>query len=445
MKIGFIGKNEELYEEIIKSLPEHIGIIHAESFDKLINEELNIIFTDEEIKNFEEIKEVLARYPYTLFVKIGEDEGEIFDFKIEDNEIKEIVSKVKKIIKEFENDKSSVYTTYLIKLFSRLGIIGRSSGMLEVYKLVDKVAELSLTVLLLGESGTGKELFAKAIHRLSRRREKPFVAINCGAIPENLLEDELFGHVKGAFTGAISDKPGKFEVANGGTLFLDEISTMTPALQVKLLRVLQEKEVERIGENKVRKVDVRVIAATNENLESLIKKGEFREDLYFRLNVFPIKIPPLRERREDIPILATYILRTFCNEEGIGEKRFSLTALRILEAYDYPGNVRELENIVKRSAVMAVKRDVILPEDLPEEVKKVKLDDTSKELILNEEASSLTGYVQTIEKKLILQTLEKTNWNKKKAAELLKIKRTTLLEKIKKYGLEKKDEKNSHS
>ncbi len=442
MKIAFLGSNEELYEKIIKKLPEHIGVGFAKTVSELSEEDFNIVFTDETFKDREEFENFFLMHPYTLFVRIGDDKGSsFFDLEIEAEDPDSIAKEVKKLVKEFENDNSSVYTTYLIKLFTSLGIIGRSPEMLEVYRLAHRVSELSITVLLLGESGTGKELFAKAIHRLSKRKDKPFIAINCGAIPENLLEDELFGHTKGAFTGAISDKPGKFEVADGGTLFLDEISTMTPALQVKLLRVLQEKEVERIGENRVRKVDVRVIAATNENLEKLIKDGKFREDLYYRINVFPIRIPPLRERREDIPLLATHILRNFCKEESLSEKRFSLTALKILQGYDFPGNVRELENIVKRAAVLSAKRDIILPEDLPQEVKAVKLEDeTGFNFSLHESSQSLTGYVQNIEKKLILQTLEKTGWNKKKAAELLNIKRTTLLEKIKKYGLERKDD-----
>ncbi len=442
MKIAFIGENEAVYEKIIKGLPDHISILHKNSFyDIVYNDEadINVIFTDEEIKDEKVLNELIENFPYTLLIKLGESKFENnYDYTIKEKEPSEVLKEIKKIIKELESDSSSIYSSHLIRLFERHGIIGRSEKIIEVYKLVDKVSNLSITVLLEGESGTGKELFAKVIHKLSLRKDKPFVAIHCGAIPENLLEDELFGHKKGAFTGAINDREGKFELAHGGTIFLDEISTMSPALQVKLLRVLQEKEVERIGENSVRKVDVRVIAATNVKLENMIKEGKFREDLYYRLNVFPIIIPPLRERKDDIPVLATHILRKFCKDEGIPEKRFSLTSLKLLQGYNFPGNVRELENTVKRAAILSGRREVILPEDLPPEVKAIRLEESSKVTSEDDkEANSLTGYVQNIEKKLILQTLEKTGWNKKRAAELLNIKRTTLLEKIKKYGIDR--------
>lgn len=243
-------------------------------------------------------------------------------------------------------------------------MIGRSPVMQEVYKSIGKVADSNVTVLILGESGTGKELVARAIHRNSRRHQGPFVKINCAAIPENLLESELFGYEKGAFTGALTRKLGKFELAHRGTIFLDEISEIKPATQAKLLRVLQEKEFERVGGTDTIKVDVRILAATNKNLEEMVREGLFREDLYFRLNVVSIVLPPLRERREDIPLLVDHFLKKYASELQKEIKGFSPEALKLLKEYDWPGNVRELRNVCERAVVMAA-GPVILPEDLP--------------------------------------------------------------------------------
>jgi Nif-specific regulatory protein len=232
-------------------------------------------------------------------------------------------------------------------------IVGTGAAMQDVYRLVRLAAPRAANILLVGETGTGKELIAKAVHKLSRRADGPFIRVNCGALHENLLESELFGHIKGAFTGAIENKPGRFEAAHGGTIFLDEINSTTPKLQVKLLRVLQEREFERVGESRTIRVDVRVIAATNASLEDLVATGEFREDLYYRLNVIPIVLPPLRERRDDIPLLAQFFIRRYAEQHRVVVPDLAPAVIEGLKAHDWPGNVRELENTLERLIVLA--------------------------------------------------------------------------------------------
>ncbi len=311
-------------------------------------------------------------------------------------------------------------------------IIGRSEKMVDVSRLIQKVAQSDTTVLLLGESGTGKELFARAIHNLSPRKSRPFVAINCAAIPSELLENELFGSERGAFTGAVARKMGKFEIAEGGTVFLDEIGDMSPALQSKLLRVLQEKTFERLGGTKLIAVDVRVIAASNVDLKEAIDKKTFREDLYYRLSVFPIKIPPLRERREDIPNLTNHFIRKFCLEMKKPVKSLSQDALGILDRYHWPGNVRELENTIERAIILCEGKK-ITPEHLAIRIP------TTAEIRLREGAGlkEVSQFAQMeAERGMIVRVLTQTRGNKRKAAEILKIDYTTLFEKIKKYNLQ---------
>lgn len=326
-----------------------------------------------------------------------------------------------------------------VNQFRELGIIANSLEMAEVFRDVQKIAVANSTVLLYGESGTGKELIARSIHALSPRRAHPFVAVNTGAIPDNLLEDELFGHVRGAFTSAVRDRKGKFEFAEKGTIFLDEISTMSPALQVKLLRVLQERTFERIGDNRTIRVDVRVVTATNQDLGEMVKKGEFRSDLFFRLNVIPLTVPPLRRRRGDIPILANYFLHKFCHENNLPGKTVTLPALRILQAYSWPGNVRELENLMERLVVLNPDLRFIGHEEIPAEIKGAP--DVREEpgsagvpTEISAEGIMLPEILQEVERKLILKSLEKTGWNKQQAAKLLGIKRTTLIEKMRKIN-----------
>jgi len=313
-------------------------------------------------------------------------------------------------------------------------IVGNNEKMQELFRLVEKVANTSSTVLITGESGTGKELIARALHYNSDRREKPLVSVNCGAIPETLLEDELFGHVKGAFTGAIKDRLGRFEQANHGTLFLDEIGTMPPALQVKLLRVLQERSFERVGGTRTVNVDVRVITATSVNLEEAVQQGQFREDLYYRLNVIPARLPPLRERKDDIPMLAAHFLRKYCDEQGMALKTVSQSAIRQMMAYDWKGNVRQLENAIERAVTLSGESETILPADLPPEVRDTPDDGLLGSYDVPEEGINLAEVLATLERRLIRQSLKRAGGNKKKAAELLQVKRTTLVEKIKRIN-----------
>ena len=311
-------------------------------------------------------------------------------------------------------------------------IIGQHKKMLEIFDLIRKVAYTSTNVLITGESGTGKELIARSIHRQGNRRESPFVAINCAAIPSELMESELFGHEKGAFTGAHTRTIGKFEYANGGTLFLDEISTLRPDLQAKLLRVLQEREIERIGSNRPIKIDIRVIAATNTNLEDAVSKGTFRQDLYFRLNVVPIPIPPLRERRDDISLLARYFLNKFNNAFNKKVAGFSGKALDALTRYYWPGNIRELENLVERMLVLSSSHEPMDLKDIPLEILMHAGEDVSG---LDSRKGGLFEIRDDFEKRIILNVLEATRWNQTEAAKVLKINRNTLLQKAKQLGI----------
>lgn len=313
--------------------------------------------------------------------------------------------------------------------YSIENVIGQSDRMQEVFEAVHRVSPSKATVLMRGESGTGKELIAKAIHYMSPRSKGPFVKFNCASIPEGLLESELFGHEKGAFTGAVASRSGKFELANKGTIFLDEIGDLPIALQPKILRVLQEKEFEKVGSEKTVKVDVRIIAATSRNLENLVSHGRYREDLYYRLNVIPLFLPPLRERGEDIPILIDYFLKKF-NEENNRSVSLDKGALQVFLNYNWPGNVRELENTLERLVIMSGS-DRISASDLP-----VSL--SIKQVKSPGRAASLTANVEEIEKSNILDALEKTGWVQAKAAKMLGITPRQIGYKIKKYGLEEK-------
>ncbi len=327
----------------------------------------------------------------------------------------------------------------LLSRYSSDRIVGQSEQIKKVFELVNKVAHTDSTVLITGESGTGKELIAHAIHYASGRKSKPFVPINCAAIPEELLESELFGHEKGAFTHAIRTRIGRFELANKGTIFLDEIGEMSPSLQVKLLRVLQERCFERVGGVKTINIDIRVVAATNIDLEEAVHKGTFREDLYYRLNVIPIHLPPLRERKGDIPLLVNHFLKKF--SRGSQVNAIDDDALQMLEAYDWPGNVRELENIVERLVILANGPRITVA-DIPETILRKSghipvTPSTEPAAILPEEGLSLSAAVEQFEKALILQALDRTNGVKNRAAKLLKMNRTTLIEKMKKMKMMK--------
>ncbi|MFO7914401.1 MAG: sigma-54 dependent transcriptional regulator [Candidatus Krumholzibacteriales bacterium] len=311
-------------------------------------------------------------------------------------------------------------------------IIGKSEEMQKVFERVRKVANSDSTILINGESGTGKELVAKSIHYQSRRSKNAFVSINCGALPENLLESELFGHRKGSFTGAIREKDGLFKVACGGTFFLDEVGETSPAIQVKLLRVLQEREIIPVGGTRPIKVDVRLIAATNADLEENVKNGSFRPDLYYRLNVIPITIPPLRKRQSDIPLLVDHFLKK-ASEKTNQKKTISKKALELMVEYDWPGNVRELENIVERAIVLQ-EGDRIMPHDLPDKIRFHSR--SSRNIVLDDTQMTL----EELEKEYVISVLDETGWQKKKASEILGINASTLYRKIQRYGLKREKE-----
>ncbi|MDR3606892.1 MAG: sigma-54 dependent transcriptional regulator [Oligoflexia bacterium] len=317
------------------------------------------------------------------------------------------------------------------------GLIGKSPKMVEVYKTVARAAMSASTVLVIGESGTGKELVARAIHDNSPRRNKRFVAVNCGALAENLLESELFGHVKGAFTGAVADKRGLFDEANGGTLFLDEIGDVSPSLQVKLLRVLQEGEFKPVGSNEVRKSDVRVIAATHRDLEALVKGGKFREDLFYRLKVISIEIPPLRDRPEDLADLIHHFVVKYAARNKKSVSHVSDEAMELLRKYAWPGNVRELEHAIERAVAMT-NTSVLFPEDFPSEIAAAEAQPPAASTALGSVAASDAGTssLEEMEKIHILKVLQDVNYNKSKASEVLGIDRATLYRKAQRYGID---------
>ncbi len=321
-------------------------------------------------------------------------------------------------------------------------IIGQSAAIQKAFDVVARVAASDSTILIQGETGTGKGLFARALHNRSRRADRPFVSLNCGAIPENLLESELFGHVRGAFTGATQNKVGKFEMANGGTIFLDEIGDMSPDLQVKILRVLEEGEFEPVGGHRTVSVDLRVIAATHRDLEARVAEGLFREDLYYRIYVIPLHLPPLRQRRSDILLLADYFREAFNRRNGMNVSGFSQSAQACMVSYDWPGNVRELRNLVERMVVLR-QQGIVEATDLPSKMRSSNPEPETEfapRIDIGDDGISLNTAVTEFEKALILQSLEKANWVKNKAAQLLHLNRTTLVEKIKRHQLQHIDE-----
>jgi len=414
-----------------------------------------IVFIDSNPAHCQKIKEILPINPGINFILYYKDSiaptqlvefvkcGVIESVSMDDE------AHIRSLVEQYDKESGDTQLNYFNNLnakFREFGIISNSMKMTEIFSKVEKIANSNSTVLIYGENGTGKELIARSIHQFSARRDYKFVGVNTGAIPENLLEDELFGHVKGSFTSALKDRKGKFEYAHRGTIFLDEISNMPVSLQVKLLRVLQEREFERIGENQTIPVDVRVIAATNKNIAELVKEEKFREDLYYRLNVIPIDLPPLRDRRADIPLLANYFAMKYCKINNLPVKNFTLPSIRILQNYSWPGNIRQLENIVERMVVLNPEADVFLPKDIPGEVKPDVQKEEGSNFIpddIPEEGVSLNDVVRNIEKRMILKSLEKTSWNKQKAAKLLNVKRTTLIEKIKKFQDDENEDLNN--
>ncbi len=379
-----------------------------------------------------------------------------FDFipkPIDLDQVKAIIERATQMQVERSKMPSSELPSAEVELPQEHRLVGKSPQMQEIYKLIGMIANNTVTVLIEGESGTGKELIAQSIHSNSSRKDKPFVPVNCGALPDDLLESELFGYEAGAFTGAnAKGKPGRFELADGGTLFLDEISNMSPVLQVKLQRALQEQEIERLGGTRPLKVDVRIIAATNQDLAEEVRLGKFREDLYYRFNLLSINLPPLRERTTDIPLLIHHFLQTVSLELEQNVRGVSPGGLELLQRYDWPGNVRELENTVKSAAVLS-RTDVILPEHLPPEILNYKgtrqstqsrletvlesvLKETVRDAVMQARNGLYDEAIDAVDHALIKCVLDEVEGNQTKSAKLLGISRTTLLQKIKKLGIE---------
>lgn len=368
-------------------------------------------------------------------MQLGADDYITKPFRID--EIRLVVEKALARRKTRQQDQASQSAVPEVPTLE--GIIGRSPKMIELYKLISKIAGLDSTVLITGESGTGKELVARTIHCKSPRADRPFLAINCGAIPDQLLESELFGHVKGAFTGAVSHKAGLFEVAHRGTVLLDEIAEMSPGLQVKLLRFLQWRTFRRVGGTEDLEVDVRLIAATNKELTKAIADGGFREDLFYRLNVIPIHLPPLRERKEDIPLLATSLLAQCSLRHHRGPASISREAMEALVRYRWPGNVRELENVIERAVALETTDQLTLA-SLPPQIRgggDRSGQPTPVTIPLPPEGLELDATVSNVEKDLMLQALERSGWVQKRAAELLKVSFRSFRHKAKKYGIKK--------
>ncbi len=424
-----------------------------EGFKKLKETPFDLVISDIKMPGMdgvELLKKIKAEFPQIsviIMTGFGSIENAVVAMRegaldyitkpIIDDEIKILIRRVAEERKLIDENKYLRHKLSSTIRSNCCDIIGKSCKMQKIYDLIEVIANTKTTVLLTGESGTGKRLAALAIHYSDGESQgKPFVEVSCAALPETLLESELFGHVKGAFTGAIKDRVGRFESAEGGTIFLDEIDSFTPALQVKLLRVLQEGEFERVGETKTRTANVRVITATNQNLEDLIKSGKFRSDLYYRLNIISIEIPPLRDRKEDIPLLVEHFIAKHSASLNKQINGISDETVQALLNYQWPGNVRELENVIERACVLT-KGPLIVLADMPDSMfkKESRPNEAVADAPLDDSAVSLKDALRDPEKKIILEALEKSQWNKKEAAVLLGINRTTLYKKLSHYGI----------
>jgi DNA-binding NtrC family response regulator len=410
----------------------------------------NVIITDLRLPGLTGeviLEEALALFPETIVILMtgfGNIQSAVeairkgaYDYLPKPFQLAELVMRVEKGLEEHQlKSENRMLRGELQGKYHFSNLIGNSAPMQHIYNLIGVVAQKTSTVLVEGETGTGKELIARAIHYSGPRKEQPLVSVNCGAIPSNLLEDELFGHVKGAFTNAHQHRIGRFEQANHGTLFLDEVSSMPMDLQVKLLRVLQEREFQRVGSATTIKVDVRILAATNGDLLGAVEKGEFREDLYYRLNVIPIKIPPLRMRRDDIPLLVMHFAKKFCAEQKLLLKRISHEAMKGLMAHDWPGNVRQLENAVEMAIALSGDRDLLDLDDFPLVSRPPASDTPFHSIDIPDDGIHFNTMISNLEKQLILQSLQIAQGNKKRAASLLHLKRTTFVEKLRRMGME---------
>ena len=461
LHVLFVDDEAALREVIAERLTEHGFRVEQaatgeEAIERLAEFAFDILITDLRLPGVDGrqvLDEAFARYPEILAIvitgfgtvreavevtRLGAEGFITKPFQFEEM-LHELNAAIEKRRLKSEN---AYLRAQLHDRFRIDGIIGRTPVMTHLYELLRTVAATASTVLVTGETGTGKELAARALHHASWRRAQRFVALNCSAIPETLLEAELFGHVRGAFTGAVANRQGKLEAAHRGTLFLDEVGTMSAALQAKLLRVLQEREFERVGDSQTVKVDVRVIAATHADLQKMVAEGQFREDLFYRLNVVPVRMPPLRERRDDIPLLVQHFLAKLArdaagrkdrNGSAAGPSTASQDAMRQLMTYDWPGNVRQLENVIERLFTLLPKRAQIEVTDLPDDIRGASPGAASAvhEDTMPEHGVDLDGYLSNVELMLIRKALDRTSGNKRRAADLLQIKRTTLIEKLK--------------
>ena len=481
MKRILVIEDDETVREVLRSFLGQKGFEvtlaqNGESgLDLLRAEKFDLVFTDlvmPGISGMEVLKEVVASkiaVPVVVMTAFGTVQTAVeamrigaFDYITKPFNLDELMIVLDKALSVAKLQKENIMLKMQLKnKYNFEGLVGDSPSMQVVYELIEKIADTDSTVLITGESGTGKELIAKTIHYNSLSRAGgPFVPLNCAAIPKDLLESELFGHEKGAFTGAINTRIGRFELAQGGTLLLDEVGELDPSLQVKLLRILQEREFERVGGVKTIKVDVRILAATNKDLEKVTKEGKFREDLFYRLNVIPLHLPPLRQRVEDIALLTAHFIEEFSRKRKREAFTFSADAMRCLLKYPWPGNVRELENLIERLTIL-VSSKVVNVTDLPEKFRQPaiadveRVGDTLKQpeqaaqmpmsesfkhatMDFGDSGIDLNMMVNDLERNLIMQALEKAGGVRIKAAQLLKLNRTTLLEKMKKMGIETK-------
>jgi two-component system response regulator PilR (NtrC family) len=458
-----VEDERSLRETLAERLAEHgFAVEQAESgeaaLEQLAEFAFDIVVTDLRLPGLDGtrvLESALARYPEIVGIIVTgygtvKDAVEAIkrgatDFVTKPFQFDELLHVVNSALERKRLRAENAYLRSQLEERYRLdGLIGRSPAMRALFQLLETVSASASTILVTGETGTGKEVVARAIHHNSPRRAQRFVALNCSAIPETLLEVELFGHVRGAFTGAVGNRHGRLEQANRGTLFLDEVGTMSPAMQMKLLRVLQEREFERIGDAHTIKVDVRVVAATNSDLQKLVSAGTFREDLFYRLNIIPIALPPLRDRKEDIPLLAQHFLKKFSADPALSsesrmsdvrhrapELSISQQAMRCLMSYAWPGNVRQLENVIERAVALSGGRTQIETSDLTPELQQATRSAAAFQLNLPEEGLDFELYISGIEHELIRRALEKTGGNKGQASKLLNLKRTTLVEKLK--------------
>jgi DNA-binding NtrC family response regulator len=392
------------------------------------------------------LDEALARYPLIRAVVItgfgGVEEAVTairrgaVDFLIKPFQLSQLSRVLRNSLEQLHlKEENASLKAQLHERFRFDNIVGRHQSVQTLFSTLELVAPMNSTVLIQGETGTGKELIARTIHHNSPRADQRFVAFNAAAIPEPLAEAELFGHVKGAFTGAIASRVGRFELAHRGTLFIDEVASMSLSLQTKLLRALQEREVERLGDAKPLKVDIRVIAATNMDLKTMVKAGTFREDLYYRLNVIPVTLPALRQRREDIPLLSQHFLKKSCKENGLPAKTVSQEAMRLLMAYEWPGNVRQFENAIEYAATMSGTETEIGAESLPTDIRQGTATSVVPPVAIPDEGIHFTSVVSQLERDLILRCLEKTGGNKRQAARLLHLSRTTFIDKLQRLNV----------